>query len=110
MAVPVGTVSVRVRVRQAFPPGCASRCPVLASLHPVRGAEGSGCAGPSTLFLGERREHLQRLILAVFEEATEAALAALLPFQRSDFVEILDALDGWPSRRRGTNRTTRRRR
>jgi len=47
---------------------------VLASLHPVRGAEGIGLCRTEHMFLGERREHLQRLILAVSEEATEAAL------------------------------------
>ncbi len=60
------------------------------------GAEGIGLCRTEHMFLGERREHLQRLILAVSEEETEAALAALLPFQRSDFVEILDAMDGLP--------------
>ncbi|MBA2414339.1 MAG: pyruvate, phosphate dikinase [Geodermatophilaceae bacterium] len=60
------------------------------------GAEGIGLCRTEHMFLGERREHVQRLILAESGEETEAALAALLPFQRSDFVEILGAMDGLP--------------
>ena len=48
------------------------------------------------MFLGERRELVERLILADGPEELEAALAALLPLQRADFVGILAAMDGLP--------------
>jgi len=48
------------------------------------------------MFLGDRRELVERLILAESEEEREAALAALLPLQRGDFVEIFQAMDGCP--------------
>ena len=48
------------------------------------------------MFLGERRELVERLILADDEAAREAALAELLPLQRQDFTEILREMDGLP--------------
>ena len=48
------------------------------------------------MFLGERRELVERLILADGPEEREAALAALLPLQRADFIGILAAMDGLP--------------
>ncbi len=48
------------------------------------------------MFLGERRKHVERLILADDEAEQDEALQALLPLQRSDFVGILEALDGLP--------------
>ncbi|QNE21766.1 pyruvate, phosphate dikinase [Kribbella qitaiheensis] len=60
------------------------------------GAQGIGLCRTEHMFLGERREAVERLILA--EDATErdAALAVLEPLQRGDFVELLDAMDGLP--------------
>jgi pyruvate,orthophosphate dikinase len=60
------------------------------------GAEGIGLCRTEHMFLGDRRELVERLILAHTEEDSEAALAALLPLQRDDFVEIFEAMDGLP--------------
>ena len=48
-------------------------------------------------FLGDRRVLIERLIVA--DEATErqAALDALLPLQRADFVDLLTEMDGLPT-------------
>ncbi len=48
------------------------------------------------MFLGDRRQLVENLIVAEDEAGQEAALAALLPLQRNDFVGILDAMDGLP--------------
>jgi pyruvate,orthophosphate dikinase len=48
------------------------------------------------MFLGERRKHVERLILAEGEDEQRTALEALLPLQRQDFVEIFEAMDGLP--------------
>ncbi len=60
------------------------------------GAEGIGLCRTEHMFLGDRRELVERLILA--RDATERndALAALLPLQRADFVEIFREMDGQP--------------
>jgi pyruvate,orthophosphate dikinase len=60
------------------------------------GAEGIGLCRTEHMFLGERRELVEHLIIAETEEAQEEALAALLPLQRQDFIEILEAMDGLP--------------
>src|SRR5215472_8086646 len=44
----------------------------------------------------ERRQLVERLILADDDAARQAALDALEPLQRGDFVEILAAMDGLP--------------
>jgi pyruvate,orthophosphate dikinase len=43
-----------------------------------------------------RRLQVERLILATDSTERSAALAALLPMQRADFVDILQAMDGLP--------------
>jgi pyruvate,orthophosphate dikinase len=48
------------------------------------------------MFLGERRQLVERLILADGEEGRRSALDALEPLQRGDFVQILRAMDGLP--------------
>ena len=48
------------------------------------------------MFLGERRQLVEDLILADTEDERQHALDALEPLQRGDFVEILDAMDGLP--------------
>ena len=48
------------------------------------------------MFLGDRRVLIERVILAGNTEERDEALAALLPLQRKDFAEILDAMDGLP--------------
>ncbi|AEH09093.1 MULTISPECIES: pyruvate, phosphate dikinase [Protofrankia] len=60
------------------------------------GAVGIGLCRTEHMFLGERRKLVERLILADGDEEADAALAALLPLQRDDFVEILAAMDGLP--------------
>jgi pyruvate,orthophosphate dikinase len=60
------------------------------------GAEGIGLCRTEHMFLGDRRELVERLILAENDEDRDAALAALLPLQRSDFIEIFQAMDGLP--------------
>ncbi|KWX00124.1 pyruvate phosphate dikinase [Carbonactinospora thermoautotrophica] len=60
------------------------------------GAEGIGLCRTEHMFLGERRKHVERLILADTEAEREEALAALLPLQRQDFIGIFEAMDGLP--------------
>ncbi|HEX3708139.1 MAG TPA: pyruvate, phosphate dikinase [Mycobacteriales bacterium] len=60
------------------------------------GGEGIGLCRTEHMFLGERRVFVERLILAEGEEEQKAALDALLPLQREDFVGIFDAMDGLP--------------
>ncbi|MGZ0147209.1 pyruvate, phosphate dikinase [Kribbella sp. WER1] len=60
------------------------------------GAEGIGLCRTEHMFLGERREAVERLILAADDTDREAALAELEPLQRGDFLELLDAMDGLP--------------
>ncbi len=60
------------------------------------GAEGVGLCRTEHMFLGERRELVEHLIIAESSEEQEEALAALLPMQRDDFVGILEAMDGLP--------------
>jgi len=60
------------------------------------GAEGIGLCRTEHMFLGERRQLVEDLILAESDEEKEQALAALLPLQRSDFTEILREMDGLP--------------
>jgi pyruvate,orthophosphate dikinase len=60
------------------------------------GAEGIGLCRTEHMFLGDRRELVEGLILARTDEERTAALAELLPLQRADFVEIFRAMDGLP--------------
>jgi pyruvate,orthophosphate dikinase len=60
------------------------------------GASGVGLVRTEHMFLGERRRLVEKLILAEDEAGRQAALDALEPLQRGDFVEILDAMDGLP--------------
>ncbi len=60
------------------------------------GAQGIGLTRTEHMFLGERRQLVERLILADDEATRKAALDALEPLQRGDFVEILEAMDGLP--------------
>ncbi len=62
----------------------------------IYGAEGIGLARTEHMFLGERLPIVRRMILADGEAEEEAALADLLELQRSDFEEILEAMDGLP--------------
>jgi pyruvate,orthophosphate dikinase len=60
------------------------------------GAEGIGLCRTEHMFLGDRRILVERLVLASSDAERQAALDALLPLQRADFVEILRAMDGLP--------------
>jgi pyruvate,orthophosphate dikinase len=60
------------------------------------GAEGIGLCRTEHMFLGERRAFVEWLILAEGEDEQRAALEALLPLQREDFVGIFEAMDGLP--------------
>jgi pyruvate, orthophosphate dikinase len=60
------------------------------------GAEGIGLCRTEHMFLGERRQFVEDLILAETDEDRDAALQALLPLQRDDFVGIFTAMDGLP--------------
>lgn len=60
------------------------------------GAQGIGLCRTEHMFLGDRRVLIERVILAGTAEERDEALAALLPLQRKDFTELLDAMDGLP--------------
>jgi pyruvate,orthophosphate dikinase len=60
------------------------------------GAQGIGLCRTEHMFLGERRALVEALILADTDDERETQLASLLPLQRQDFVEILEAMDGLP--------------
>ncbi len=60
------------------------------------GASGVGLVRTEHMFLGERRQLVERLILAETDAQRQEALDALEPLQRGDFVEILEAMDGLP--------------
>ncbi len=60
------------------------------------GAEGIGLARTEHMFLGARRELVERLILADNDAEVRHALDALLPLQIQDFTDILEAMDGLP--------------
>jgi pyruvate, orthophosphate dikinase len=60
------------------------------------GAAGVGLTRTEHMFLGERRQLIERLILAGDDTERQAALDDLEPLQRGDFVEILEAMDGLP--------------
>ncbi|MEU3728295.1 pyruvate, phosphate dikinase [Streptomyces sp. NPDC033538] len=60
------------------------------------GAQGIGLCRTEHMFLGDRRELVERLILADTEAEREESLQALLPLQKRDFVELFEAMDGLP--------------
>ncbi|HUD77317.1 MAG TPA: pyruvate, phosphate dikinase [Streptosporangiaceae bacterium] len=61
------------------------------------GAQGIGLCRTEHMFLGERRQLVERLILADDDATRQSALDALEPLQRGDFVEIFEAMDGLPA-------------
>ncbi len=60
------------------------------------GAEGIGLLRTEHMFLGDRKQYVERLILANDDIERQEALDALLPLQRKDFMRILEAMDGLP--------------
>jgi pyruvate,orthophosphate dikinase len=67
-----------------------------AALARRLGAQGVGLCRTEHMFLGDRRVLIERLILADNSSEREAALDALRPLQRADFVDLLEAMDGLP--------------
>ena len=60
------------------------------------GAEGVGLCRTEHMFLGERRELVERLILAQTDGERDEALAALQPLQRDDFLDLFREMNGLP--------------
>jgi pyruvate, orthophosphate dikinase len=60
------------------------------------GAAGIGLCRTEHMFLGERRQLVERVILAADHAHRQAALDELLRMQREDFVLLLAAMDGLP--------------
>ncbi len=60
------------------------------------GAQGIGLCRTEHMFLGERRQLVENLIVAEDEAGQDAALAELLVLQREDFLKIFGAMDGLP--------------
>jgi len=61
------------------------------------GAQGIGLCRTEHMFMEqERLPHVQEMILASDADARRAALAKLLPYQRDDFMGILEAMQGLP--------------
>ncbi|NUK17491.1 pyruvate, phosphate dikinase [Streptomyces lunaelactis] len=60
------------------------------------GAQGIGLCRTEHMFLGERREMVEKLILADTDDEREQALGALLPLKKKDFIELFEAMDGLP--------------
>ena len=60
------------------------------------GAQGIGLCRTEHMFLGDRRALIERVILAGSPDERADALEALLPLQKQDFVELLEAMDGLP--------------
>ncbi|HLM05214.1 MAG TPA: pyruvate, phosphate dikinase [Blastococcus sp.] len=61
------------------------------------GAQGIGLCRTEHMFLGDRRQLVETLILAENEEERNSALDALEPLQKQDFLEIFEAMDGLPT-------------
>jgi pyruvate,orthophosphate dikinase len=60
------------------------------------GAHGIGLCRTEHMFLGDRRQLVEKLILAEGDDERQAALDALEPLQKQDFLEIFEAMDGLP--------------
>ncbi len=60
------------------------------------GAEGIGLCRTEHMFLGDRKNIVQDMILAGDQETTDRALEALLKVQVEDYLGILKAMDGLP--------------
>ncbi|WP_327086345.1 pyruvate, phosphate dikinase [Nonomuraea sp. NBC_01738] len=60
------------------------------------GAQGIGLCRTEHMFLGERRQLVEDLVLADSAESRQAALDALEPLQKADFTGIFQAMEGLP--------------
>jgi pyruvate,orthophosphate dikinase len=63
----------------------------------IWGAQGIGLCRTEHMFLGDRRVLIERVVLAREDAERQAALDALLPLQRADFIDILREMDGLPT-------------
>ena len=70
--------------------------PADAELSRSFGAAGIGLCRTEHMFLGERKQIVQDMILAEDDAGRAAPLAQLLEVQVADYVEILKAMDGLP--------------
>ena len=72
--------------------------PAQAANAVAFGATGIGlCRTEHMFFEGDRIDAVREMILAEKIEDRQKALAKLLPYQRSDFIGIFEALDGLPA-------------
>lgn len=60
------------------------------------GAQGIGLVRTEHMFLGDRRHHVEDLVLAADGDERQAVLDRLLPMQREDFRQIMEAMGGLP--------------
>ena len=60
------------------------------------GAEGIGLCRTEHMFFGAGIDAIREMILADDTEERQQALVKLLPHQRSDFIGIFEAMDGYP--------------
>jgi pyruvate, orthophosphate dikinase len=60
------------------------------------GAAGIGLCRTEHMFLGDRRQLVEKLILAETDDERQQALDGLEPLQKEDFVGIFAAMDGLP--------------
>jgi len=61
------------------------------------GAEGIGLCRTEHMFFGDERiTAMRRMIVSESEKERRNALMDLLPFQRKDFIEIFEAMQGYP--------------
>jgi pyruvate,orthophosphate dikinase len=80
----------KLRVRaNADTPEDASRARQL-------GAEGIGLCRTEHMFLGERRELIEKVILADKSTDRSSAMDALMPLQRADFIDLLQTMNNLP--------------
>ena len=70
--------------------------PVDAARARRFGAQGIGLCRTEHMFLGDRRVHLQRVLLATDETDRQSSLAILERLQRGDFEALLARMDGQP--------------
>jgi len=74
-----------------------AEAPADARMARSFGAEGIGlCRTEHMFFDGDRIVAMREMILAADEQGRRAALAKLLPMQRSDFVELFEIMAGLP--------------
>ncbi|MFN8048949.1 MAG: pyruvate, phosphate dikinase [Ancrocorticia sp.] len=60
------------------------------------GAQGVGLCRTEHMFLGDRRQLIENVILAETKDEQQAAFDDLMPLQKGDFIDIFKAMDGLP--------------